>query len=91
MHVNFKSLVMTITVIILTQEVCQNAQEGETHFEEDAGHHPHVDLLGTPVIITDVILDYQDVTEYHRVCKVVGMDQCCVQLHLALYLSNLSS
>ena len=84
MQVNFMSLVMNN---ILTQEVCQNAKEGETHFEEDAGHHPHVDILVTTVVLSDVILDDQDVTEYHRVCKVVGMDQCCVQLHLALYLS----
>ena len=85
----YVSLVMTVTVIILTQEVCQNAQEGETHLEEDAGDHPHVDILVTPVILTDVILDDQDVTEYHRVCKVVRMDQCRVQLHLALYLSSI--
>ena len=67
---------MTMTyIIILTQEVCQDAQEGESHLKEDAGHHPHVDILVTPLIVTDdVILDDQDVTEYHRVCKVVGMD-----------------
>ena len=39
--------VSCIIFIILTQEVCQNAQEGETHLEEDAGDHPHVDILVT--------------------------------------------
>ena len=68
------SLVMTIIIIILTQEVCQDAQEGESHFKEDTGHHPHVDNLVTPLIVTDVILNDLDVTEYHWVCKVVGMD-----------------
>lgn len=68
------SLVMTIIIIILTQEVCQDAQEGESHFKEDTGHHPHVDILVTPLIVTDVILNDLDVTEYHWVCKVVGMD-----------------
>ena len=56
---------MTIIIIILTQEVCQYSQEGESHFKEDAGHNPHVDILVTPLIVTDVILNDLDVTEYH--------------------------
>ena len=56
---------MTIIIIILTQEVCQDAQEGESHFKEDTGHHPHVDILMTPLIVADVILNDLDVTEYH--------------------------
>ena len=40
----------------LTQEICQDAQEGETHLEEDAGDHPYVNILDLIIIDRDVII-----------------------------------
>ena len=69
----------------LTQKICQDAQEGETHLQEDTGDHSHVHLIVTLINVMDVILNNQDVTEHHRVCKVVWMDKS-VPLHLSICL-----